>query len=141
MFYSWDSNNWPDGTYMVKVVASDSPSNPPGEALSASREGTAFEIDNTPPDIRDLKATPDGKRIRIAFHTADKMSAIQSAEYSIDGSEWKPAVPVNRVTDSRELDYQFSSSEVSGGEHTVVVRVTDRFQNEAVAKAIVNIAK
>ncbi|MBI2815327.1 MAG: hypothetical protein HYX72_00150 [Acidobacteria bacterium] len=141
MFYSWNSNNWPDGTYTVKVVASDSASNPPGEALSASREGTPFEIDNTPPEIRDLKAAPDGKRIQIAFHAADRISTLQSAEYSIDGGEWRDALPVNRVTDSRELDYQFSSTEVTGGEHTVVLRVTDRFQNEAVAKAVVTVGQ
>lgn len=141
MFYSWDSINWPDGTYTVKVVASDSTANPPGEALSASREGTPFEIDNTPPEIRNLKAAPDGKRIKIAFHAADRMSTIQGAEYSVDGGEWLDAIPANRVTDSHELDYQFSSAEVSAGEHTVVVRVTDRFQNEAVAKAVVTMGQ
>jgi hypothetical protein len=139
--YAWNSGNWPDGTYVVKVVASDSPSNPPSEALSASRESPPFEIDNTPPEIRDLKTAPDGKRLQISFRAADKMSVIQSAEYSIDGGEWKAALPTGRISDSRELQYQIQTPEVSAGEHTVVVRVSDRFQNEAVAKMVVSTAQ
>ncbi len=141
LFYAWNSGNWPDGTYVVKVVASDSPSNPPNEALSASRESPPFEIDNTPPEIRDLKTTPDGKHLQITFRAADRMSTIQSAEYSIDGGEWKNALPTGRVSDSRELQYQIQTAEVSAGEHTVVVRVSDRFQNEVVAKTVVNAAQ
>ncbi len=43
MSYAWDSANFPDGTYTARVVASDAPSNPTQEALSASRESTPFE--------------------------------------------------------------------------------------------------
>lgn len=102
-YYSWDSANWPDGTFVVKTVAS-----------------------------------PDGKRLKISFHAADRISTIQGAEYSIDGGEWKAALPVGRISDSRSLDYQFDTAEVTAGEHTVVVRSTDRFQNEAVAKTVVS---
>ena len=136
MFYSWDSTNWPDGTYTVKVVASDSPSNPASEARSVSREGPPFEIDNTPPGIVNLKAAPEGKHLRISFRAVDRISAIQSAEYSLDGGEWRPAPPLTRISDSRQLDYQLDSPEVSEGEHTIVVRVTDRFQNVGVAKTV-----
>lgn len=137
MFYSWDSSNWPDGTYTVKVVASDDPSNAPGEALTASREGASFDIDNTPPEIHDLKCVTDGNRLKITFTAADRLSTIQQAEFSIDGGESRTALPVNRISDSRQLDYAFTSNEVTPGEHTVIVRVSDRFQNEAVAKAVV----
>ena len=138
MFYSWDSANWPDGTYTVKVVASDSPSNPASEARSASREGPPFEIDNSPPEILNLKAAREGKRLNISFRAVDRISAIQSAEYSLDGGEWHLAPPVNRISDSRQLEYQIDSPEVPEGEHTIAVRVTDRFQNVGVAKAITN---
>jgi len=135
-FYSWDSANWPDGIYTVKVLASDSPSNASSEALSAARESTPFQIDNTPPEITDLGASRDGKRLKISFHAADRTSTIQSAEYSLDGGDWRDVLPVGRISDSRALDYQFVSDEISAGEHTVAVRVTDRFQNVGVAKVI-----
>ena len=139
LFYTWDSTNWPDGTYVAKVVATDAPSNPASEALTASREGTPFDIDNTPPEIRDLTATPVGKELKIGFRASDRMNSVQSAEYSIDGGEWKAAMPVSRVSDSRELVYDLESMELPPGEHTVVVRATDRVQNVGVIKTVVTL--
>ena len=37
-YLSWDSTAFPDGKYVVRITASDSPSNPPDQALSSSRE-------------------------------------------------------------------------------------------------------
>src|SRR5262249_7522292 len=47
----WDTNTVANGTYFVKIVASDAPSNPLAAALAGELESPAFEIDNTPPDI------------------------------------------------------------------------------------------
>ena len=47
----WDTTSVPDGTYVIKVVASDTPSNSPGTALNGELESRAFDIDNTPPQI------------------------------------------------------------------------------------------
>src|SRR5262249_15335251 len=54
--YSFDAALIPDGGYRVKVVASDSPSHTPGEALTDSKESDRFEIDTTPPVISGLRA-------------------------------------------------------------------------------------
>ena len=138
MAYSWDSSSWPDGNYFVKVIVSDSPSNPPGEALSTSRESPAVEVDNTPPEILDLKCIAQGKRLAIRFRAKDRQNAIQTAEYSLDGSPWKTILPVTGLTDSSEEEYALESEEVSGSEHTVAVRVSDRFQNVAAGKVVCN---
>ena len=42
-FYSWDTTTMPDGAYYLKIVGSDSPSNPPDQALSNEREADRFE--------------------------------------------------------------------------------------------------
>src|SRR5439155_25274646 len=47
----WDTATVPNGTYFIKVVASDAPSNPTATALSGDLESSAFEVDNTPPQI------------------------------------------------------------------------------------------
>ena len=49
--FVWDTTMVPNGTYFVRVVASDSPSNPAGAALTGERDSTAFLIDHTPPAI------------------------------------------------------------------------------------------
>ena len=60
-FYSWDTTAMPDGAYYLKIVASDAPSNPAGEELTAERESERFVVVNTPPAIAQLTAdTPPG---------------------------------------------------------------------------------
>src|SRR5262249_55609661 len=45
----WDTTTIPNGTYFVKIVASDAPSNPMSTALTGELDSQAFEVDNTPP--------------------------------------------------------------------------------------------
>src|SRR5439155_19454941 len=40
----WDTNTVPNGTYFVKVVASDAPSNPLSYALTGELDSAAFEV-------------------------------------------------------------------------------------------------
>ena len=55
-YYSWDATTMPDGAYYLKIVASDSPSNPVDQSLTGERESDRFEIENTPPSIANLRA-------------------------------------------------------------------------------------
>ena len=46
--FVWDTTSVPNGTYLIKIGASDSPSNAPAAALIGELESTAFDIDNGP---------------------------------------------------------------------------------------------
>src|ERR1700691_2469139 len=83
-FYSFDASLLPDGGYTVKVVASDAPSHSPGQGLTAERESARFEVDTTPPQIKELKAAVVGGRIHVTFSAWDSFSAIKKTEYSVD---------------------------------------------------------
>jgi len=133
-FYSWDTSSMADGAYYLKIVASDAPSNPPAEALEASRESDRFVVDNTPPAVAGLEAQPAGETARIHFTAKDSASAIARAEYSVDAGEWKLVEPEGRLSDSPDENYDFSVLGLTPGEHTIAVRVFDRFDNSAAAK-------
>jgi hypothetical protein len=135
-YYSWDSTAFPDGKYRVRVTASDSPSNPPGQALSSSRESDRFLIDNTAPEISGLTSTAAGAKIDVRFHAKDACNVLEKAEYSVNGGDWKVVEPTTRLTDSEEHDYRFEI-ERGSGEATIAVRVTDAYANEGVAKTVV----
>ena len=136
-YMSWDSTAFADGVYHVRVTASDSPSNSGTEALAYTRQSEAFHIDNTPPAISGLAAHGEGNRLRVRFRVADALTHIDSSQYAIDGGEWRLVLPVTRLLDSRELQYDFLTEDVKPGEHTVAVRVWDANENLAVAKTIV----
>jgi hypothetical protein len=135
-YFSWDSTAYPDGEYRVRVTASDAPGNPPAEALTGRLEGSPFWIDNTPPKITALGAARTGGKLQVKWHAADALNNIAKAEYSLDGSEWKVAAPVTRLSDAQELDYELNL-DAAAGEHTVAVRVEDDYGNQAVEKTVV----
>ena len=54
--YSFDAELIPDGGYQVKVVASDSPSHTPGDALTGDKVSDRFVVDTTPPMVTGLKS-------------------------------------------------------------------------------------
>ncbi len=75
--------------------------------------------------------------LEVRWKAVDAHSFLQRAEYSLDGGDWLVVQPTTRVSDSQEHDYVLSLEGVPSGEHTVAVRVTDDYDNQTVAKAVV----
>jgi hypothetical protein len=123
-FYAFDSAAFPDGEYVMRVIANDSPGNTPGDALSSSLESDSFTIDNTPPEITNIST--NGGAVR--FTAKDALSWIDKAEYSVDGGDWVLLRPQNLVTDSQVLTYSVPAQ--SG--QRITVRVFDEDDNVVV---------
>jgi sugar lactone lactonase YvrE/flavin-binding protein dodecin len=143
-FYSFDTTALPDGAYYLKIVASDSPSNPPAAALTAERESERFEVDNTPPVVEELRVGPASGKMSgghpVSFTARDATSAIDRAQYSLDGGDWILVPPSNSISDAPVEHYDFGIAAVSAGEHTLSVRVYDRFENIGTAKTVFTVA-
>ena len=126
--YAWDTTTLPDGRYVVKLAARDTPSNPPGLALSGERESRPFEIDNTPPSLVLSLAERSPARVRLAVR--DGGSPIGRVEYAVDGQRWAEVYPQDGICDAPEETFDFSPALPPGpGPHVVVVRVVDRVGN------------
>ncbi len=141
--YSFDASLLPDGGYTVKVVASDSPSHSPGEALTASKESRRFEVDTTPPRIENLLATATEGQIHVTFRAIDSFSTLKRAEFSVDAGDWKYVEPAGQLSDAKTENYDFkvtpeaTKDGESSSEHVVVVRVYDRYENMGAAKILI----
>lgn len=146
-FYTFDASLLPDGAYRIKVVASDGPSQPPGEGLSGERESAGFLIDTATPEISGLSATLAGRGVHVTATATDMATPIARAEYSVDAGPWQYVEPVGRLSDSLVEHYDFSATlePAEGGkgarsaaalEHTVTLRVFDRYDNAGAAKTV-----
>lgn len=126
----WDTTTVPNGTYFVKIVASDSPSNAAGDTLSGEMDSVAFEIDNTPPTFAIGGVRSDRGRTIVTFDVKDDHSPIQRVEYSTDGQHWRAVFPVDGIADSRSEHYELP---VDGtfGERGITLRATDAMNNVA----------
>jgi hypothetical protein len=130
--FVWDTTSVPDGTYYVKVAASDAPSNSPSTALTGELESVSFDIDNTAPEIQVASAVRSGTRAVIAFSVSDEQSPVERVEYSLDASRWQVAYPVDGIADSREEKFEVS---VDGEAARVIIRASDAMNNVSTAVA------
>jgi hypothetical protein len=132
--FVWDTTSVPDGTYFIKVVASDAPSNSPGTALAGELESESFDIDNTAPRIELQPAARAGARTTISFVVSDDQSPVQRVEYSLDASRWRVVFPKDGIADSKreEFEVTLDESEVA---RSVIIRATDAMNNVATAVA------
>jgi hypothetical protein len=139
-FFSWDGTSLADGTYLLKIVAEDSPSNTQGESLQAERLSEPFDVDNNPPRIGPLRASVSGATARIEFEVADSFSDVGMVEYSVNAEDWRSVHPVDGISDSSREDYRVELSSISAGETVVVVRAGDAAGNSATAKVLIQAA-
>ena len=133
-FYSWDTTTMPDGPYYLKIVASDSPSNPPHDARTNERVSDRFEVENTPPRIENLRADASEPAAKISFDGLSSAIAIAHAQYSVDAGEWLTTFPVGVLSDAPRESYQIAIPNLTPGEHTVAVQISDQFDNTTAAK-------
>jgi hypothetical protein len=132
--FVWDTTSVPDGTYFVKVSASDSLSNSPGAALVGELESVSFDIDNTAPTIELRPATRTGARATITFTVRDDQSPVQRVEYSLDASRWRLAYPKDGIADSRREEFEVRLDENESA-RSVIIRATDAMNNVATSVA------
>lgn len=147
-YFSLDTTTLADGAYYLKITASDAAANPPATALTAERESERFEVDNTPPTLGEIKTSVTAKRngtfaatmaVSVQFSASDAESNIEKAQYSVDGGEWTAIAPKNGINDGKREDYEFVVSGLKAGEHTIAVRVYDRFDNVGSGKSVLQV--
>jgi hypothetical protein len=129
--FVWDTTSIPNGTYLLRIVASDAASNPPGAALMGEAESTTFDVDNTPPVIRVVSARRDGTRWVLAFEVQDDQSAVQRVDYSLDATRWRSIFPKDGICDSRREEFEVA---FDGDPASVVIRGVDAMSNIATAR-------
>jgi hypothetical protein len=137
-FYTLDGLALPDGRYVFKVAAGDSPSNPEAQALSGDRTSEPVDIDNTPPGVQAV-GTPviTGDKARIVFQATESTGIIERAEYSVDGSSWRSIYSDDGISDSSSEKYTLEIPLKIAGEYVVALRVFDQNGNAGSARIVV----
>jgi hypothetical protein len=129
-FYTVDSATLADGRYIFKVVASDLPQNPAGQALTGERTSEPVDVDNSPPTVRALgEAQLGNNRVRVRFMIEDATGMIKRADLSVDGSSWDRIFPEDGISDSSRESYLVDVPLVGAGEHTISLRGFDASGN------------
>jgi hypothetical protein len=135
-FYTLKTASLPDGTYRLKVVADDKPSNPYDKFLIGERISDSFVVANASPQVDIVENKLDGRKGMVLFRASVSVGSIATAEYSIDGGPWYLVFPSDGIADSSQEEYRFLTPELSPGEHLVGIRASDRNGSTGTAKLI-----
>jgi WD40 repeat protein len=146
-YLSFDAELLPDGSYRLKVVASDAPSHNPGQALTADKVSDRFVIDTTPPTVSGMTTHLVDGRIHVELTATDATTPISHAEYSVDAGPWQYVAPVGQISDELTEKFSFEAplraplpdapAPTDASEHVITVRVFNRNDNAVAVKAVV----
>ena len=129
-FYTIDGATLADGRYVIKVIASDAPDNPPGQKLTGERLSEPVDIDNTPPVVKttgEPQIARDG--VRVVFSVDDATGKVKKADASLDGGAWVPVFPEDGIADSGHEVYMVEFGQLGPGEHSISLRSFDSSGN------------
>ena len=125
--FVWDTTTVADGRYVIRLSASDSPSNAADRRLEGDRESDLISVDNTPPAIT-TEVTKSATGARLIVRVRDAQNPIQKVEYSVGGGPWQLVFPADGLADSPEERYEIPLANESDATR-LVIRATDLLQN------------
>lgn len=120
--YTWNTSSVVDGSYDIKVEATDPASNTGSKTMTV-------EVDNTPPSVSILSPI-NGSDIEGAVDVTGTATDanIDTISLKIDGAEVSSTLP-----------YSWNTSSYSNGSHIVELTASDKLGNTATTKITVNI--
>ena len=130
--YAFDTLSFPDGNYLVKIGASDIPSNPLGYEHKTEKISSPLVIDNSLPVIKGFHAVREGNKLKVSFSAEDSFSYIKEAQFLIRPNEWRSVFPVDGICDSKQESFTFDLSLPSTFDDLIVVKVGDGHGNVGV---------
>lgn len=132
--YTWDTSKVEDGTYIIKVVASDKTSNATG-ALTKESISQPFTICNKAPKLvvrpkrtLELEAAGPATIVGMAMSELVEVSGVQ---YRVDGGDWAAAAADDGMFDSPIEGFTVTTGSLAVGAHKVQVQAVDAAGNAA----------
>ncbi|HPF70507.1 MAG TPA: hypothetical protein PLQ13_07545 [Candidatus Krumholzibacteria bacterium] len=102
---AWDTSGLPDGTYEVRLTATDSPDNPADQAARTARVLGPVAVDNTPPQVSRLNAERTAAGLRLRFRAEDAGGVLAGASVVLPDGTRERLDPTDRVCDSAREDF------------------------------------
>ena len=133
--YAFDTLSFPDGTYILRVTASDRPSNPQGMELEGDRIAAPFVVDNSLPAVKNLTVVRAANGIDVSFQAEDSYSYIEEVACLVRPGVWQVVFPVDGICDSKSEAFKFNLKPQAGADNQITIRVKDNYGNIGVAQS------
>ena len=137
--YAWDTTQVPDGSYQLRVIATDKPSNPQ-DALTAKAISSSFIIANKPPALTLSTGTLGaGNTVTVHGVAATAVAFVKAVQARVDGGDLLAAQPDDSLFDSTREAFTLVTPSLATGTHIVEVQAIDQAGNIALYKLTVKV--
>ena len=131
--FSWDTTEVPDGTYQVRVIASDKPSNPT-DFLTARAVSAPFLIANAGPTLTVLVTSgsplsADDTTLTLHGTVTTGAAFVKAVQAKIDGGDPIAASADDGLFDSSLETWSLTLPPLPVGKHSVEVQAIDTAGN------------
>lgn len=127
--FTFDTLSFPDGVYFIKVIASDSPSNPQGLEMQTEKVSEPLVMDNSLPVIKNFQVVKEKNSLVVTFGAEDSLSYIKEVKYLIRPDEWRAVFPVDGICDSKKERFKISIKLLPNSDNLITVKVKDSHHN------------
>ena len=136
--YEWSTDGIPDGSYFVRVVASDERANPREDALEGALTSAPILVDNRKPELVALEVVyPKGQGPQANGRVKDLASPITELAYALDGGEWQVLGAKDGLLDELEEAFTLKlPTSLAPGNHTLAIRAADSADNVGAAQIV-----
>ena len=137
--FSWDTTEVPDGTYQVRITASDKPSNPT-DALTAKAISAPFLVANATPTLTlGTPAIGGDKTMTLHGTVTTGLAFAKAVQAKVDGGDTQAAAADDGLFDSSSEPFTLTLSALSSGKHTIEVQALDQAGNSATQTVTVTV--
>ncbi|MGF1449976.1 MAG: hypothetical protein ACFB20_11225 [Opitutales bacterium] len=131
--FSLNTKGMDDGYYLVRVEATDAPSNPSGQARMGYAVSRPFLVDNTPPSIERRPTSGGGDA--VVYAVRDGFSVVTEASLQVNGGEPTELSPSDGLFDSENEEFGADSGSWDSGTHSLVFEAVDEAGNRSVHRS------
>ena len=140
--YVWDTRSVGDGTYELRIEASDDPSNPAGLAKTSARISEPVVVDNTSPVVGPMTAKRARGKFVVTGQITDAASRVGAIQYSVNSQDkWHSILPADGICDSDVEKFSFSVQDLKPGTYRIAVRAADIYGNVGYGSVGVRVGK
>ncbi|MCS6776050.1 MAG: hypothetical protein NZ557_05870 [Chthonomonadaceae bacterium] len=119
---SLDTQTLPDGTYLLKVIASDAVSNPT-DALTAEAISEPFLIANAAPEIALERPAVVERSVMLEGRARQNLIAITAVQYRVNSGNWQAAIAKDGLFDSPREAFAVVTGPLPSGKQVIEIAV------------------
>ena len=137
--FSWDTTEVSDGTYQIRVTASDKPSNPDG-LLTAKAVSAPFLIANAAPTLTtETPVVNADKTVTLHGLVTTRLAFVKAVQAKVDGGDSVAAAANDGLFDSTAEPFTLTLPVLTSGSHKVEVQTVDQAGNTAMQTVTVKV--